>query len=165
MDRGPIEAAEVLGSGITTEATVRRASHIEVDDETLAFIEGRLDEVRDTAARFFGVPLTGREGTSVLRYTAGGFFRQHRDRGDVPSWPAAARRRLAVVIFLTTSKESDPSGTFGGGILRLLPDDEADTSIDLHARAGTLVVFPATRLHEVTLVREGVRDAIVDWFF
>ena len=163
MDAGTPEVAEILGQAIGADEQVRRASHVEVDEATLRFIEERLDSARDAIERFFGTSLTTREGASLLRYTPGGFFKPHRDWGEVPSWPDAARRRVAAIVFLSTSHEADPAGTFSGGALRLFPDDTA--AVEILSRAGTLVAFPATMLHEVTPVREGIRDAVVDWYY
>jgi predicted 2-oxoglutarate/Fe(II)-dependent dioxygenase YbiX len=163
MDRGTAEPAEVLDEAFVTNDEVRRASHVEIDADTLEFLEGRLDRARGVVSQFFGIPLVRREGSSVLRYSPGGFFRPHRDWGHVRPWPDAARRRVAVVVFLTTSTAADASGTFSGGILRLFRED--DEPFDVHPRAGTLVAFPAVTLHEVTDVRDGVRDAVVDWFY
>lgn len=165
MDAGATEAAEVLGETIALDESARRATLIEVDEATLRFIEARLDDVRGHAVRVFGLPLAGREGPSILRYPPGGFFGRHRDRGDVPAWPDAARRRVALVLFLSTSRDADPAGPFSGGVLRLLPDAEFLPPIDVIPTAGTLVAFPATTLHEVTEVRDGVRDTVVDWFY
>jgi predicted 2-oxoglutarate/Fe(II)-dependent dioxygenase YbiX len=164
MDAGDPEPAQVLDKRIDTDEDIRRAMHVEVDSATLTFLEGRLDEARPLIERFFRVQLNDREGASTLRYTAGGFFRRHRDWGRLPSWPGAARRRIAVVVFLTTSREADPSGTFAGGMLRLFAGDGA-APIDVAPHEGTLVAFPATMLHEVTEVHDGTRDSVVDWFY
>jgi predicted 2-oxoglutarate/Fe(II)-dependent dioxygenase YbiX len=163
MDAGAPEPAELLGMDVQLDERVRRASLVEVDGETLRFLEGRLDEARDRAARYFGVTLTAREGTSIVRYPAGGFFRPHRDRGDVESWPAASLRRIAVVVFLNSSRDVEAGGDFTGGRLRLFGDEE-QTCLDVSPEAGTLVAFPASTLHEVTTIEGGVRDAIVDWY-
>ena len=162
MDRGTHEPAEILVGRVPPKADppitiqpdreVRRATSIEVDPETLENVEGRLDAHRDTIAAFFGVTLVGREGVGFLRYGPGGFYRPHRDRADLPSWPGAARRAVAIVIFLNDE--------FTGGTLRVLDDEP----IDVLPRAGSLVAFPATALHEVVPVRTGTRDVIVDWF-
>ena len=164
MDAGDPEPAQILDERIDTNEAVRRAVHIEVDAATLTFLEGRLDEARPLIERFFRIPVNDREGASTLRYAAGGFFKRHRDWGRLPSWPDAARRRIAVVLFLTTSREADPSGTFTGGMLRLFADDNA-APIDVAPHEGTLVAFPATMLHEVTEVQDGTRDAVVDWYY
>ena len=163
MDAGAPEPADVLGDSIETDESVRRTLHIEIDVHVRDALEQRLDAARTQLEAFFGIPLGAREGPSVLRYTAGGFYRRHCDRGRVQGWPAAARRCIATVLFLTSSRTEAPDGTFAGGALRLFDDDGSD-SRDVLARAGTLVAFPATLPHEVTLVTEGVRDTAVDWF-
>jgi predicted 2-oxoglutarate/Fe(II)-dependent dioxygenase YbiX len=165
MNGGAPEQAEVLGHDIAADETVRRAWHMEVDDASLQFVEGRLDAVRERLARHFGVPLTQREGSGFLRYPTGGLFRPHRDWAEVPSWPDAALRRVAVVIFLTTSRDADPGGTFSGGTLRLFAGEDQGSARDIHPQCGTLVAFHATVVHEVTAVREGIRDSVVDWFY
>jgi predicted 2-oxoglutarate/Fe(II)-dependent dioxygenase YbiX len=112
----------------------------------------------------FGVTLTSREGASFLRYPPGGLYRPHRDRAVVASWPDAARRLVAVVVFLNSSRAIDVAGGFDGGVLRLFADGEAPF-VEVHPRAGTLVAFRADRLHEVTPVRHGTRETIVDWYY
>jgi predicted 2-oxoglutarate/Fe(II)-dependent dioxygenase YbiX len=165
MDDGVPETAEILGDDIEANAGVRRTSHIEVDADTLRLVEHRLDLAREGIARALGIHLTAREGTSFLRYPPGGFFKPHRDRGNVPSWPDAARRRVSVVVFLSTAKEADAGGTFSGGTLTLYPQVRRAAPIELHPRAGTLVAFPATLRHEVAVVRGGTRDVLADWFY
>ena len=165
MDAGVPEPAEILGDTFAADDEVRRATHIEIDDDTMALLEGRLDDAIESIAQFFKIGLTGREGASILRYASGGFFRAHKDRAHTTVWPGAAKRRIAVVVFLTTSRQSDSLGSFSGGTLRLFPDEALTPSVDVHPRARTLVAFPATILHEVTTVRHGTRDAIVDWYY
>lgn len=159
MDRGIPEPAEILASGPPSaepalpNPEIRRAVSIEIDPGTLEDVERRLDAQREAIAAFFEVRLDGREGAGFLRYEAGGFYRPHRDRADAASWQGASRRRVALVIFLNDD--------FAGGTLRLLDDE----SIDVVPRAGTLVAFPATALHEVLPVVSGTRDVVVDWFY
>jgi predicted 2-oxoglutarate/Fe(II)-dependent dioxygenase YbiX len=164
MDAGASEAAEILEDDIERDDQVRRTSHIEVDERTLALLDECLDAQRHRIERFFATPLAEREGVSLLRYRAGDFFKRHRDWGIVSSWPDAARRRISLVIFLTTSREIDASGTFSGGALRLFDEDDKVTR-DIHPQAGTLVAFPSTTPHEVTAIIDGIRDTIVDWFY
>lgn len=162
MDRGASEPAEILRRDISLDEAVRQASSIEVDALTLASVEQRLDAGRHTIGAFFGLALTAREGAGFLRYGPGGFYRPHRDHGIVASWPAAAQRRISIVVFLNGSTDGSAAGEFGGGALRLYDAAEAQ---DIVPREGLLVAFPATLLHEVLPVRDGTRDAIVDWFY
>lgn len=165
MDRGTPEAAEILGQEVELQEDVRRTSHVEVDPETLRRLEQTLDEQHERIERFFGLRLPSREGISLLRYSAGGFFKLHRDHGYVNSWPDAARRRVSLVLFLCSSREIDARGTFSGGALRLHGQDTYAASRDIHPRAGTLVAFLSTTLHEVLPVHDGLRDAVVDWCY
>jgi len=161
MDEGVDESAEVLAGNIERQDAVRLAALIEIDEAIRIGVETRLDAVRDAIAAFHGVRLGAREGAGFIRYPDGGFYRSHRDRATTPAWPDAARRRIALVASLSSSDEADAGG-FSGGTLRLYVDA---TPVDVRPQAGLLVAFPADTLHEVTPVRGGTRDAIVDWFY
>jgi predicted 2-oxoglutarate/Fe(II)-dependent dioxygenase YbiX len=163
MDRARPEPGEVLGDTLAHRDDVRRVALLDVDEAAIAFVEHRLDGWRDAIASFFALPLATREGSGFLRYEAGGFYAPHRDRGDVPAWPDAARRRVALVVFLNGSHDAGAGGHFTGGVLRLFLDGPEPVAIV--PREGLLVAFPADALHEVTRVEDGVRDAVVDWFY
>jgi predicted 2-oxoglutarate/Fe(II)-dependent dioxygenase YbiX len=162
MHDGAAEDAEVLDEGFARNATIRRATAIDVAPGVLEEIEAALDRRRETLARVFGIALGAREGSGFLRYPEGGFYAPHVDRAHVASWPAAARRAVAVVVFLSGCREDAHDGSFDGGTLRLYP---GTGTVDVRPRAGDLVAFRADVLHEVTEVRNGVRDAVVDWFY
>jgi len=128
-------------------------------------VEQRLDTYRVPLEQFFGIDLSAREGPSFLRYGPGGFYKPHRDHGNVASWAGAARRRIALIVFLNSARELAPTGDFAGGALRLFAEHDEGGAIDVRPREGTLVAFPATTLHEVAIVHDGTRDTIVDWFY
>jgi predicted 2-oxoglutarate/Fe(II)-dependent dioxygenase YbiX len=162
MDFGEVEPAEILGVGIHLEVDVRLASLIEPHPTIVHDIEARFESCRERVAAALGVGLGDREGAGFVRYPDGGFYRPHRDRGDEGQWGPSARRAAALVLFLNTSRDVSPDGEFEGGALRfLLPDGD----IEVAPEAGMLVAFPADVLHEVTEVRGGTRDAIIDWFY
>jgi PKHD-type hydroxylase len=154
MDRAAAEPAEILAGRIAVDTGVRHAMSVDVDADTVTLIETAIDAERAALASFFDEPPGEREGPGFLRYGPGGFYGPHRDRGSMPSWPGAARRRIAVVIFLNDQ--------FGGGVLRLYGEEGAS---DIVPREGTLVAFAADTLHEVEPVTEGTRDTVVDWFY
>ena len=160
MDEGVEEVAEVLAGALARGDAVRRAALIEIDESLRIGLETRFDAQRDAIAAFHGVRLGAREGAGFIRYPEGGFYRPHRDRASAPDWPDAASRRIALVLFLNSSGEGDRGG-FSGGTLRLYVDA---TPIEVRPQAGLLVAFPADALHEVTPVRGGTRDTVVDWF-
>lgn len=149
MDRGVGDAAEVIADEIAEQTEVRRTESIEVDEATLAAVEHRLDGQRQAIEAFFDLPLVGREGAGFLRYQPGGFYLPHVDYATDGPWPEAARRAITVVVFLNDD--------FIGGVLRI-------GGVDVLPVAGTLVAFPADVVHEVTPVRGGLRDTVVDWF-
>jgi predicted 2-oxoglutarate/Fe(II)-dependent dioxygenase YbiX len=159
MDRGDTEPAEILEDTIALDVEVRRVATVDVAPAVVTDIERRLDGVRDRVAGHFGLTLTAREGVSFLRYSPGDFYLPHVDRAEVEVWPAAARRQLAVVIFLNSSVPHPDLGEFAGGELCLI-----DARVDVVPREGMLVAFDAGMLHEVLPVREGTRDVIVDWY-
>ena len=162
MDAGVVEDAEVLDERMERREDTRRAPAIEVAASIVREVERTLDGQREMLAGFFGVSLGEREGAGFLRYPAGGFYAPHVDRAHVDSWPAAARRPIALLVFLTGSREAEGDGTYEGGVLRLFAPRE---TIEIAPRAGLLVAFRAEMLHEVTAVRGGARDAVVDWFY
>lgn len=165
MDAEVPDPAEVLAAGMVSKEEVRRAETVDVAPEVLAMVEARLDRERDRIARHFGLLLTDREGTGFVRYQPGGYYRPHIDWAESSDWPGAARRLVAVVVFLNASRAGDPTGEFDGGLLRLLPDATVGVVADIVPRRGTMVAFPAAMLHEVTRVEGGVRDAAVDWLY
>jgi SM-20-related protein len=162
MDAGLVEPAEILEKGTQAADDVRRASSVEIAADLVALVERRLDAIRETIAGFFNVPLTDREGPGFLRYREGGFYRPHRDRGIDPAWPDAARRQVAVVVFLNSSLDAAARGEFSGGALQLFVDVEP---LDVAPARGLLVAFPADVLHQVVSVTGGTRDTIVDWYY
>lgn len=162
MDRGTPAAADVLGEAIVRDEGARRALEVDVDEPALRLAERQLEAQRPNIEAFFGIRLGEREGASLLRYHAGGFYGPHRDRADVPSWPDALRRRIAVILFLNSSRDIDPEGGFSGGVLRI---DTGDVPLEIRPEAGLIVAFPADAIHEVTEVRDGTRDIVVDWFY
>ena len=156
MDEGEIEPAEILPvvGAAAHRQDVRHAASVDVNDEALAEVEAALEHSRETLARFFDIALTSREGPGFLCYSAGGFYKPHRDRAPSSAWPDAERRRLTLVLFLNDD--------FHGGELRLLPERAAPVVI--HPRTGTLVAFDAATVHEVLPVTEGRRYTVVDWW-
>lgn len=163
MNRGTVEAAEILDGGIHHQWRIRNASLVEPAGHVIELIETRLDACRGEVGAALSMTLGEREGAGFIRYAPGGFYKPHRDRGADAEWPSAARRAAAVVIFLNSSRQgSRETGEFDGGVLRLFLPDAAEL---VAPEAGLMVAFPADALHEVTEVRGGTRDTVVDWFY
>lgn len=163
MDHGVDDPAEIAGDEIATRDAVRRGRSIDIEARLLEWVERQIEGARPAIERTIRQPLGEREGTGFLRYRTGGLYRQHRDRGVVAGWPAAARRLVTVVVFLNGGVPGAPKRDFEGGQLCLYPDTAA--LIEISPETGTLVAFPADFLHEVRPVLAGVRDAAIDWFY
>lgn len=166
MDRGRAEAAEIYVSGYVVDERVRRTSDVTVDPGTVRLVEDAFEDVRAEVSAFFGVILSAAEGPGFLRYLPGGFYRRHRDRLDEPAQEFS--RRVSLVLFLTDADRGAGDGRCEGGALRLYAAaDPAQETVpfDISPAAGTLVAFQSHVLHEVMPVTDGVRDAIVDWFY
>ena len=161
MDAGVAEEAELLGERIQRDGDIRRAVLIDPPLEVITHIERRLDACQAHIAAFLEMQLGPREGAGFVRYQAGGFYAPHRDRSEDGSWAPAADRSVALVTFLNSSRDTVTDGDFDGGVLRLFFPGQV---IDVAPEAGLLVAFSADVLHEVTEVRGGSRDVIVDWF-
>ncbi len=133
MDVGVREPSEVIEDEMSLVEDVRRASHIEVTPAIFELIDAHLDAQRDAIAAFFDWPLEGREGVNVLRYDAGGFYKPHVDRADLPAWPPAAQRAFTVILFLESAREADAVGRFQW---RSLATPAGQCALDRH-RAAT----------------------------
>jgi predicted 2-oxoglutarate/Fe(II)-dependent dioxygenase YbiX len=111
MDRGAADPAEILEDAIEHQDHVRKTLSIDVNPANVALVEEAIEARRADLAARFSLNLGPREGAGFLRYLPGGFYRPHRDRGDLPSWPGAARRQLAVVCSSTPPGGGDPEGS------------------------------------------------------
>jgi predicted 2-oxoglutarate/Fe(II)-dependent dioxygenase YbiX len=163
MDRGVDEPAEIVGNEIAPREAVRQTRTVEIDTALREWFEHRLDTIKPVIEHALNQHLGDREGCGFLRYPPGGFYRAHRDRANVAGWPPAARRAASVVVFLNGSTATAGLGSFEGGVLCLHPTRGERTEI--RPTPGLLVAFPSTVLHEVLPVRNGERDAVVDWFY
>ena len=117
MDAGVPDEAEVLGGDAEPRFDVRRAEDIDVDRAVLALVEDRLDQYRGRVARHFGAGAHGTgKASGFVRYLPGGFYTPHVDWTESAAWPAAARRRVAAVVFLGHVDDGRSGGDFEGGV-------------------------------------------------
>ena len=124
--------------------------------------DARIEALRPTLERHFGVALASAEPAGLLRYATGGFYRPHRDRSS--GTPGTRDRAVSVVIFVN---DREGGRRYEGGALRiygLLGEGPlAEVGLDMEPDAGTLVAFRSEWLHEVTPVTAGQRFTIVTW--
>jgi predicted 2-oxoglutarate/Fe(II)-dependent dioxygenase YbiX len=160
MDAGSAAAAEVEAATYQVDGEARRTTEIEVDDETLRWVETTLIAARTSVAQHFAMTLSGNEGAAFLRYRTGDFYGAHRDSLG-PGSPFV--RRVTVVVFLNSGMDRGGAAGFSGGALRLYEGSAPDGGwIDLLPRCGTLAAFPSDIVHEVLPITAGVRDVVAD---
>ena len=168
MRRGVAEPAEILGAGEGLDRVARDALDVEVDPDTLAIVESKLDAARGGIGARHGLSLTGREGSGFLSYGPGGHYRRHVDHAVDGTFPQASRRRISAVLFLNSSRAELQPDTFRGGELVIYPDRAAEDGRDpvvIVPEEGTLATFLSSTPHEVKAVTAGVRDVVVDWYY
>ena len=88
----------------------------------------------------------------LVTYGEGMYYRQHVDTPTMTT--AAIRTDLAATIFVSSRSE------YEGGALRVHLGDE---QVELKGRSGSMVVYPADLVHEVTEVASGTRTVVLVW--
>lgn len=163
----PGDPAEVLdrkGDDLTLSAEVRRAWELALPDATERVVLERLEDLRADLEQWCGRRLEPCDALAALRYPPGAFYRTHRDATAHADALELHRRVVSVVVFVNTGG-ARAGAEFTGGALRLyeLLDDDRDDGLDVWPEAGTLVAFPSSLLHEVTMVERGERYTLVTW--
>jgi predicted 2-oxoglutarate/Fe(II)-dependent dioxygenase YbiX len=151
---GPAGSREAYG--------VRRSKSIAVEQPVMLRIKRRVRSLKTDLEKLFEQPLGDVQEPSFLRYDAGDFFIPHVDN---PPFDAGLdedirSRRVAVVVYLNDE--------FQGGELKLYCLEPKPTWDDfcftVKPRAGLVVAFRSTIMHEVTRVTSGVRYSVATWF-
>jgi predicted 2-oxoglutarate/Fe(II)-dependent dioxygenase YbiX len=123
----------------------------------IGFLGGQHDKLRDDIHSF--------DGPYFLSYGPGNFFRPHRDIGSHDDPASMTARRWSLVLYLNGHKPEGALPVFDGGALMLYDttlgtDDRRRVIIP---RPGLLTLFRSSLLHEVMMVRDGTRYAVVGW--
>jgi len=153
---------------------IRRTSKVEMPDQLVGPIERKLQKLMPTIQEYFGTVITRSQSIEVLRYQPGDFYRVHKDNGNLRTKevgaavpPSIANRKLTVVVFLNGHADSGDKEYFSGGELVLHSKtsltDSVDSLLPIPVKAGLLVAFPSSTLHEVMPVHSGIRYSIVSW--
>jgi predicted 2-oxoglutarate/Fe(II)-dependent dioxygenase YbiX len=164
------EKLGTIGKAEEIDTSVRSARRRKAPAATRTLVSARLEELRPTLSRHFGLALAGFENVQFLCYKADDFYRPHRDRNDDPDASTLLRgRKVSVVLFLNARREQGELLTYGGGTLTfygLLQDPRWQSmGLGLDAEEGLLIAFRSDLLHEVTPVTHGERYTIVSWYY
>jgi predicted 2-oxoglutarate/Fe(II)-dependent dioxygenase YbiX len=123
----------------------------------VGFLGDQQDTIRDQVDSF--------DGPYFLSYGPGSFFRSHRDVGTADDPASMTTRRWSLVLYLNGREPEGALPTFDGGALTLYDRTlgVADWRLVIIPRPGLLALFRSSLLHEVMMVREGTRYAVVGW--
>jgi predicted 2-oxoglutarate/Fe(II)-dependent dioxygenase YbiX len=161
----PAEVLHGAADALAVSADVRRAWEVTLPDHLEEDLLARIEGLRPELEHWCGRPLARCGGLVALRYPPGAFYRTHRDAASSPDQQGLHRRAVSIVVFINSGGNA-ATAEFRGGALRLyelLDEGEEDAGLDLQPEAGTLLAFPSSLLHEVTVVEEGQRYTVVTW--
>jgi predicted 2-oxoglutarate/Fe(II)-dependent dioxygenase YbiX len=107
-------------------------------------------EMLNKAIRNFGFEFkTDELDTGILKYETGNFIFKH---NDLP--PEGVKRRFCIVGQLNDNEDYE-----GGDFLYWIGDEEHK----MNRAVGNVIIFNPETLHEVTIVKSGVRHSMVIW--
>jgi predicted 2-oxoglutarate/Fe(II)-dependent dioxygenase YbiX len=134
-----------------------RALTEELGKRIVGFLGDQQDKLHDEVDRF--------DGPYFLSYGPGSFFRSHRDVGTADDPASMTTRRWSLVLYLNGREPDGALPAFDGGALTLYDATlgVADRRMVIIPRPGLLALFRSNLLHEVMMVREGTRYAVVGW--
>lgn len=160
-----IDMAERQGMHDATVGNAAKAVHapkvrtsqvawIDHDDETRWLYKRLEGAIKDARKNYYHFDLSGFwERIQLTRYEAaqGGHYSMHKDLAA----GAASVRKLSMVCLLSETQ------SFEGGCLKMFGAPAHAQSVAL--AQGTVAVFPAWELHQVTPVTKGTRYSLVTW--
>lgn len=149
--------------GIIDEKS-RKSYDVMIPEELSRPVKEKIAKIKPSIERMFGIPLSHFDGPHFLIYGTGHHFSLHRDRPAHDS-NSASPRQISFSLFLTNGGHNSEADHFQGGELVVRAEKTGNrASLIFRAISGTLVVFPATLLHEIRPVASGERMSIVGWF-
>jgi SM-20-related protein len=160
-------SSTVAGRGPTktVDEGVRKSLRLLPSTKTVALVTSNLLERRGEVEAHFGIKLDECEDPQFLHYRIGDFFVAHQDGNTGLLRLETEKRKISVVIFLSTESDNPQPNTHCGGSLvfsnyRLTPG-----RFRMVGEPGTLVAFRSETTHEVTPLTHGERYSIVSWYW
>ena len=165
MDAGTVEEADVLADGIHRQVRwFGMPALIDPVEPVIDAVGVEAGDVPRSCGGALGQALGDREGAGFIRYPVRRLLQGRTAiAATTRSGRAPARRAVALVVFLNyvarfgTRRANSTAACFDCSCRTVTSTSSPE--------AGLLVAFPADVLHEVTEVRGGTRDTIVDWFY
>jgi len=169
MRNGRWQAASVLtdprcgiDDGSHVDETQRRTKSVVVSLQMLSDYQDVFESLCEMIEAEHGDTVTSPSPPSFLRYAEGDYFQPHVDHSVGTNHPEMKYRNISCVVFLN---EPDGESAYTGGSLLLVPFPEfGEHGLAIEPRAGRLVLFPSTMVHEVKPVESGERYTLVTWY-
>lgn len=168
LDGTPSALAEIhyQGDGASgADASDRNSDEFEADETLCQFVLDRLSAKVEKICDHLDIRVTRLRPPRFLKYREGQFFLRHPDMRPDPHYPQIVRdRRLTAIVFLNDQVDmAGPNGFTGGDLVLYPTGPDGERRHVIKPKAGTLVAFPATLEHEVTLVTSGTRLTVAIW--
>jgi predicted 2-oxoglutarate/Fe(II)-dependent dioxygenase YbiX len=170
----PSEVSQGTKQGV--DLATRKSSSILTNSAIQSEISRKISTLTPSLEKHFCTDLGALQNPVFLCYQTGDYFRPHCDNSENPEQPDHIRRRkISIVIFLNdrevVENNNVSSRSFEGGdlILYRLCNKSSRSSWDNYAtivrpKAGLLIGFTTSRIHEVTPILNGIRYSIACWF-
>jgi SM-20-related protein len=167
MGESPSETAQVVraGQSILDQSLRNCLDHHLPEPVKIAVGDLMLDYFRAHCGAFDS-DADAIYGPYFMSYSAGSFFRAHRDvanHRDDP--PRLAAHRWSLLLYLNGRRADSELPGFEGGALTIYDTAliRRDRRVVVVPEPGLLVLFRSHLMHEVALVREGTRYAAAGW--
>jgi predicted 2-oxoglutarate/Fe(II)-dependent dioxygenase YbiX len=156
---GTLELAGIYSDGkLQVDSSFRQTGRIVLNHGVHQEIERSIWTIKSRLEEQFGVSLMNLQGSQLLQYQPGHYFRMHQDEGRISS---PGTRKVSVVVFLNSQS------TFKGGELVFYESEEDGRnrkSFTFTGEEGMLLGFSPYLFHEVRQVTSGIRFTVVTWF-
>ncbi len=136
----------------------------------LSIIEDKIISIKPDLEAHFEQNLTSAQAPLVGVYDVGSFSAKHVDAVEGQTeYRGVKAKKLTIVLFLNDESDEDLEDAYQGGKLTFY--DIVDTppfnqfGLPVKGKAGTIVIFPATNLHEVTPITRGKRFMVNSGYY
>jgi len=159
-----------------TERGDRKAEIYLLEGENESIYQGALEKIKQDIETFFSLRITGSTGSHGLGYNSGCLYGVHSDNcepvlddnGELLRFEySRPDRQISSLLYLTDSvtEVTGDNHAVGGNLSFPFLRDEKDEMLLIEPEKGLFIAFPSNPIfaHEVHMVYEGYRMAIVDW--
>ena len=151
------------------DTAIRTADEIAISSEMYLRLGARLAGLKPLLEDHFRTKLQGLEDPVCLAYQSRSFYKPHRDVSIDRNAPENVRHRVVTaILFSNAETEHGLNNSYSGGSLAFYGimkfSGWEDYGVSVKGRQGLLVAFPSETLHEVQIVKAGLRTTIATWY-